>query len=74
MPAREPLPSWLALAACSIECAATTPRVGVPAGERWRPGRSRSQDVPAATAVTDHDPVGHWIGSAIEFMSRHGVR
>jgi hypothetical protein len=23
--------------------------------------------------LTDHDSVGHWIGTAIEFMSRHGV-
>ncbi|HEU4727986.1 MAG TPA: hypothetical protein VFT22_08865 [Kofleriaceae bacterium] len=23
--------------------------------------------------MTDHDAVGHWIGTAIEFMSRHGV-
>jgi hypothetical protein len=24
--------------------------------------------------MTDHDSVGRWIGTAIEFMSRHGVR
>ena len=24
--------------------------------------------------MTDHDSVGHWIGTAIEFMARHGVR
>jgi hypothetical protein len=23
--------------------------------------------------MTDHDAVGHWIGTAIEFMSRHGT-
>src|ERR1041384_3334872 len=24
--------------------------------------------------MTDHDSVGHWIGTAIEFMARHGMR
>jgi hypothetical protein len=24
--------------------------------------------------TSDHGSVGHWIGSAIEFMSRHGVK